>query len=189
MNSWLETFCLWLTINTEGIFLSTSITIDYAWILTYIKLLTIKKVLEGMRIIEEGSTSAREIAMPILHQLPCFHILILKKWGIKLQEKINRTLERINASLINAIIFCIGVISLFAAFFIINLNYKNVLISVGCSLIASSIVSYLTSKYLMRMSRVKRIIEHWGLEAIFETRQEMNRSTDRAHSNKVGKTT
>lgn len=95
-----------------------------------------------------------------------------------MKDKINQILEQINASLVNAIIFCIGIIALLAAFFIAHTDYKNILISVGCSLIASSVVSYLTSKYLIRMNRIKKVIEYWGLEAIFETRQEMNRSTD-----------
>jgi hypothetical protein len=92
--------------------------------------------------------------------------------------KINKILERLNASLVNAVIFCIGVLSLITAFIFNFPDLKNILISVGCSLIASSIVSYLTSKYLIRVNRIKGIIEYWGLEAIYETRQEMNRSTD-----------
>ena len=92
--------------------------------------------------------------------------------------KINKILEHLNASLINAVIFCIGILSLITAFIFNFPDLKNILISVGCSLIASSIVSYLTSKYLIRANRIKGIIEYWGLEAIYETRQEMNRSTD-----------
>jgi hypothetical protein len=72
----------------------------------------------------------------------------------------------------------IGVICLLSAVFTGHEDGKNILLSVGCSLIASSVVSYLTSKYLVRMNRIKHIVEHWGLESIFETRQEMNRSTD-----------
>ena len=95
-----------------------------------------------------------------------------------MKSKINKTLERMNASLINLVICCIGVICLLAALFTDHQNGKNILLSIGCSLIASSVVSYLTSKYLVRMNRIKHLVEHWGLEAIFETRQEMNRSTD-----------
>jgi len=92
--------------------------------------------------------------------------------------KINKALERLNASLINTVIFFIGIFTVLSTFFIKSYDWKNIPISVGCSLIASSVVSYLTSKYLIRISHIKKIIEYWGLEAIYETRQEMNRSTD-----------
>ncbi|CAN2039677.1 SMODS-associated and fused to various effectors domain-containing protein [Candidatus Magnetomoraceae bacterium gMMP-15] len=93
-------------------------------------------------------------------------------------SKVNKALERLNASLVNTIIFFIGILSVLATFFVTSNDCKNIFISVGCSLIASSVVSYLTSKYLIRVNRIKKIIQYWGLEAIFETRQEMNRSTD-----------
>lgn len=89
-------------------------------------------------------------------------------------------LERVNASLVNIIIFFIGVFTVLASFFVKSSDWKNISISVGCSLMASCVVSYLTSKYLIRVSRIKRIINYWGLEAIYETRQEMNQSTDTA---------
>ncbi|MDY0361433.1 MAG: hypothetical protein RBR08_08270 [Desulforegulaceae bacterium] len=95
-----------------------------------------------------------------------------------MKSKINKTLEQINASLINLVICCIGFICLLSALFTDHQDGRNILLSIGCSLIASSVVSYLTSKYLVRMNRIKHIVEHWGLAAIFETRQEMNRSTD-----------
>lgn len=94
--------------------------------------------------------------------------------------KINRVLERLNASLVNTIIFFVGVLAVVATFLIGPPDWKNIVMSVGCALIASSVVSYLTSKYLIRLNRTKKIIEYWGLEAIYETRQEMNRSTDKA---------
>lgn len=95
-----------------------------------------------------------------------------------MKNKLNKTLEQINASLINLVICCIGFICLLSALFTDHEDGRNILLSIGCSLIASTVVSYLTSKYLIRMSRIKNIVEHWGLESIFETRQEMNRSTD-----------
>ena len=95
-----------------------------------------------------------------------------------MKNKLNKILEQTNASLINLVIGCIGVICLLVALFTENEDGRNILLSIGCSLIASTVVSYLTSKYLVRMSRIKNIVEHWGLEAIYETRQKMNQSTD-----------
>jgi len=97
-----------------------------------------------------------------------------------LKNKLNKVLEQTNASLINLVIGCIGIICLFSALAIDHEDGRNILLSIGCSLLASTVVSYLTSKYLIRMNRVKNIVENWGLESIFETRQEMNRSTDTA---------
>ncbi len=98
--------------------------------------------------------------------------------GVVLRKKIDETLEKVNASLVNAIIAAIGLVCVLAAFLVGQEKSQDILLSVGCSLIASSVVSFLTSKYLVRLNRVKRIIEHWGLEAIYGTRQEMNRSTE-----------
>ncbi len=95
-----------------------------------------------------------------------------------MRSKINEWLEQTNATLINQIIFLIGIVVICVSFFQKNVDAKNVLISVGCSLIASTIVSYLTSKYLIRINKIKQLIEIWGISAIYETRQEMNRSTD-----------
>lgn len=93
-------------------------------------------------------------------------------------KKLTSKLEQINATLINQIIFWIGLGVVFIGLFIQQSDWRNICISVGCSLIASSIVSYLTSKYLIRINTVKNIIEHWGLVTIYETRQEMNRKSD-----------
>jgi len=97
-----------------------------------------------------------------------------KTWGI------SKFFEEINASLVNTVIFFIGILLVLSNFLFNSSDWKNILISSGCSLIASSVVSYLTSKYLVRISHIKRIIEYWGLTAVYETRQEMNRSTDTA---------
>lgn len=94
-------------------------------------------------------------------------------------QKINDKLELINATLVNEIIAAIGIIVIISSQFIsAKSEWRTVLVSIGCSLLASSIVTFLSSKYLTRISRVKDIIQHWGLEGIYETRQAMNRSTD-----------
>ncbi len=98
-----------------------------------------------------------------------------------MKNKINKALEQTNATLINFIIGGIGILCLLAAIiFADRQTLRNILLSIGCSLIASSVVSFLTSKYLVRSTRVKKVIDFWGLEGIYETRQEMNRSSDRA---------
>jgi len=95
-------------------------------------------------------------------------------------ERIHSKLERTNATLINHVVFWVGLCFVLLGFFIKPIDWRNVFISVGCSLVASSVASFLTSKYLVRISRVKKIVEYWGLESIYPTRQEMNQSTDNA---------
>jgi hypothetical protein len=98
-------------------------------------------------------------------------------------EQIHSKLERTNATLINHVVFWVGLCFVLSGFFIKPLDWRNVCISVGCSLVASSIASFLTSRYLIRISRIKNIVEYWGLESIYQTRQEMNQSTNNAFVN------
>lgn len=88
---------------------------------------------------------------------------------------INRKLEQTNADLINQVVFLVGLLVVIVSFFCPPWpDVKGTLLSVGCSLVAASIVTYLSSRYLARKSRIREIMDHWGLEAIYETRQKMN---------------
>jgi hypothetical protein len=94
---------------------------------------------------------------------------------------ITATLERTNADLINSVVFCVGLVTVLASPWCGQWpDLKSTLLSVGCSLMAAAIVTYLSSRYLARRSRIREIMDHWGLEAIYETRQKMNASSDEA---------
>lgn len=83
----------------------------------------------------------------------------------------------ISERLINSIVGLIGVILVLVGILssgIIGETWEAVLISVGASLIASAIVSYLTSIYIFKRKQSKEITEKWGLCTICETRAEMN---------------
>ena len=101
----------------------------------------------------------------------------LKKFEKKIENNIN---ER----LINLIVALIGIISVIIGVFLSFLEkggneiLATVLISVGTSLIASAVVTYLTSIYIYKRKKEKEITDFWGLTAIFETRQRMNDSSD-----------
>lgn len=91
----------------------------------------------------------------------------MKKWP---------NLEDLNAELVNLISFLAGML-LIAAGIIIDSYDKNIaviLISVGSSLVASTIIVYLTSQYLIRNRQIQDLIENWGLIGIYKTRSEMN---------------
>lgn len=53
-----------------------------------------------------------------------------------------------------------------------------VLLSIGTSIFASAIVSYLNSKYIIQQSNAIQMIEHWGIDKIFEARAEINGETN-----------
>lgn len=99
-----------------------------------------------------------------------------------IRYKINKRLETINTGLVNAITGLTGLAAVLAAFIIRPIHpgseWVNILVSIGCSLIAASLVSWLSSRYIVRTNRVKDIVNKWGLEAIFKTRQKMNSSCD-----------
>lgn len=52
--------------------------------------------------------------------------------------------------------------------------FQVILISVGASLIATSLVTFITNKYLMQTNSTKKIIDEWGLVAIYKTKADMN---------------
>lgn len=99
--------------------------------------------------------------------------------------KVNRKLELLELDKANLIVFLIGVIGVFFGIFIKDdatfswisvkgSDLKGIIISVGCSVIASGVVSYLSARYLIRRKRIKDIVDYWGLEGIYKTRAEMN---------------
>lgn len=61
-----------------------------------------------------------------------------------------------------------------------NNDWKNILISVGCSVLASNLIMYLTSEFMLRSRRRTELIDKWGFEAIYKTRAEMNLSSNSA---------
>ncbi len=71
-------------------------------------------------------------------------------------------------ALIGLILVLIGII--FAG----KEKLSTITISVGASLIASSIVAYLSSIYIQKYRRAKEISEIWGIESVEEKRTTMN---------------
>ena len=95
-------------------------------------------------------------------------------------NKINKTLMYLNSDLTNFICFLIGALLILSSFFI---KIKSevlflILISVGCSLVATSISVFLSSRYLLRLKTIEDMVNNWGLEAIYHSRQEMNIDAD-----------
>jgi len=96
-----------------------------------------------------------------------------------MKENVFYKMVEYNAIALNVITFLIGVVLVLIATFIgLSKIGGIILVSIGTSIIASSIVVYLSSKYLFKQNRIKDIIEKWGLNGIFRTRAEMNESTN-----------
>jgi hypothetical protein len=91
------------------------------------------------------------------------------------------------SQIINLIIFFIGIITVLIGVIIsiqdpTQVNLPIILISVGSSIIASSIVAFISLIYISRETRFKEIIEKWGLSGIYSTRAEMNIESNRVLS-------
>lgn len=83
----------------------------------------------------------------------------------------------VNERLINIIIGLLGIVSVFVGILFsdkLGDKWEAVIISVGASLIASAVVSYLSSIYVYKRKREKEITDNWGLISICDNRAQMN---------------
>ena len=84
--------------------------------------------------------------------------------------------------LINALIFMIGLVLVFIGIMFngtFGEQWSTVIISVGASIVASSVVSYITATYLVKKKKLKEITEIWGLRSITENRSDMNKEVNK----------
>ena len=87
-----------------------------------------------------------------------------------------------NERLVNLLIFAFGVILVTIGILLEDLlkgQASTVLVSVGASIIASSIVAYITSIYILKRKKQKEVTELWGLKSITGSRAEMNIEIDK----------
>lgn len=88
----------------------------------------------------------------------------------------SRTRERWNTKTIIMITVLVSV-ALIATSFLYSpqlSDWKNIQISVACSILASNVIMYLTSEYMLRSKRRVELIDKWGVESLYKTRAEMN---------------
>lgn len=82
---------------------------------------------------------------------------------------------------VNALIFMFGVLLVIISVLppvAAHTDIKTILISVGSSIMATSIVTWVTSYYIVNISRKKEIIDKWKFSAIYMTRAEMNQESN-----------
>lgn len=85
--------------------------------------------------------------------------------------------NNLNERLINFIVACLGVIFVVVGVlfsFSNNETVKTILISIGTSLIASAVVSFLASIYIFKHKKEKEITDVWRLISIKDNRSAMN---------------
>ena len=76
---------------------------------------------------------------------------------------------------VNIITGLVGVVLILIAIIIHKQTLPStILLSIGTSVFATAIVTYLSSKYLVRRSMVSDLIDKWGVQRIYRTRAEMN---------------
>lgn len=88
--------------------------------------------------------------------------------------------ERWNTKTIMVITFLLSIILIISSLLYTEKysDWKNIQISVACSILASNIIMYLSSEFMIRSQRRAELIDRWGMEAIYKTRAEMNESTN-----------
>ena len=90
-------------------------------------------------------------------------------------NKLQSNLEQ----LINGAVLLVGIILILSSMICEKGGqWETILISIGASLIASAIVSFLTSIYILKYQRAKNIAETWGIRSIEEQRALMNVQVD-----------
>lgn len=90
---------------------------------------------------------------------------------------VEKLTDNVNERLINAVIGLLGIILILVGILLAeNLGdkWEAVVISVGASLVASAVVSYLSSIYTYKRKRTKEITETWGLNHISNDRAQMH---------------
>lgn len=93
-------------------------------------------------------------------------------------SKFEVNLESLSSEKVNLISLIIGLILLIIGFFCKD-NLYTILISIGTSIIASSVIAFLSARYLIHKNKIKDIMEKWGLEGIYSTRADMNLSSNK----------
>lgn len=91
-----------------------------------------------------------------------------------MKKKLNKIINSYE-KLINWLIIAIGVIVILVAVFLQeNIFWNTVLISIGCSVLATGIVTHITTALMISRRDKKEIIDEWRLQAIFSTKAKMN---------------
>jgi len=94
-------------------------------------------------------------------------------------KKILSNLIEINGRITNILIGALGIILILVAIiFGVSKPIPLILLSVGTSILASSIVAALNARYLILQSNIIQMAEKWGIAGIYAARAEINAETN-----------
>lgn len=93
-----------------------------------------------------------------------------------------RRLQHINLRLLNLVSFLIGIVLTLAGigFFTANATFNTVILSLGTSIVATSIIAFLNTTYTAYQLEIADLASTWRLQGLFKTRAEMNDASNRA---------
>ena len=90
----------------------------------------------------------------------------------------------------NLIIFLLGIVGILGS--IVAKNYIKeplftILLSISTSIVASSIVAFITTVYMLENTEMVELIRKWGIKSIYETRGVMNNEVNALFEHKVAR--
>ena len=89
-----------------------------------------------------------------------------------------------NAKLVNLVVGLIGTLLIFVGILVgMDKTISVIIVSVGTSMLASAIVTGLSSQYLINQNRMTAMVERWGLGGIYKQRAEINSFTNKMLKN------
>lgn len=79
----------------------------------------------------------------------------------------------------NLITGLVGIVLILVSIIIgVNTTIAVILLSVGTSILASAVVTWLHSRYFFRQNNSSQLIQYWGIDKIYKTRSEINTETN-----------
>lgn len=85
-----------------------------------------------------------------------------------------------NAKLVNLVVGLIGALLILVGILVgMDKTISVIIVSVGTSMLASAIVTGLSSQYLINQNRMTVMVERWGIGGIYKQRAEINAFTNK----------
>lgn len=86
---------------------------------------------------------------------------------------------RQNLVTVNIIIMLVGAVCIFVSVYLPTDNMQSIAMGIGTSLLSSGLIVFITSLFMDDSSERMQNLNHWGIEAVYKTRGEMNISCDK----------
>lgn len=80
-----------------------------------------------------------------------------------------------SGTVVNIITGCVGIILILSSILMKVTNTCGIVfLSIGASILASAIVTFISSRYLLKQNHLSDLINRWGIQNIYLARAEMN---------------